>query len=786
MVGKLPQCDVTGAARCYLRGNFSVVPVKSGTKEPAVMWKNYQHQFMSESLVPQFFNPHINIAIVTGRISDLTVLDVDDAGKFNEFYNFERLEEQSGVVIKTPRGYHFYFKYNPAVKTAQHSNYGFDLKSDGGLVVAPPSVVNQHRYFFLKSGGITEMPAELKKKLLRLQESKNPSLERILSRLTIARQLSDGTYRCFCPAHNDQEPSLDVGLRDGKIHIHCWAGCEKEDVLRAIGLQEPETGKDKDNTTRRLLQLVEKFEIWLNQNGDEFITVCINNSVQNVRIDSKEFRKILQYLYFQKFGKPAHSQAIIEAVNTLCGKAFVEGKRYRSFIRVGKNEEVLELDLLNGKVIQITKEEITLTDGICKFEHLPNLLPLPFPDFNVNKDDWKGLSHFVNADEEALFLVLSWLLGCFNIDGEFPILNIIGKREGIGKSTACRYIKSILDPAVVNNKPLPRCEDDLLVVCTHNHIVSFDNISTISDSISDALCRIATGSGIAKRKLFTDRDASIHFVKNPLILNGIDLFAERRDLRRRCIHVELQMLANPKPIQHLELVFSAVHPKILGWLINAVQLALREGLSEDAELTDMATFVSFVCKTEKLFPISSNKFVELFKTNRSNISIQTVFEDPITQVLTELAENKWQGTVTELHNVIAQKFQFTRHQIPKDARALSRKIRRMLGDLENVGIFCEFCKKESGTHIIIKKVEENISSNSSTPETLKNKALRTGDISGNTGDISGISPEISPVQKTIQNNDFDETEDNGDILPEPFNENETNFWDNISPDEEVC
>lgn len=42
-----------------------------------------------------------------------------------------------------------------------------------------------------------------------------------------------------CPAHNDRSPSLSIADADGRVLVHCFAGCEQEaviDALRARGL----------------------------------------------------------------------------------------------------------------------------------------------------------------------------------------------------------------------------------------------------------------------------------------------------------------------------------------------------------------------------------------------------------------------------------------------------------------------------------------------------------------------------------------------------------------------
>lgn len=58
----------------------------------------------------------------------------------------------------------------------------------------------------------------------------------ILERLRKVRKLGNGWTAC-CPAHEDSNPSLSVGVaEDGRYLICCQAGCRTVDVMEAIGL----------------------------------------------------------------------------------------------------------------------------------------------------------------------------------------------------------------------------------------------------------------------------------------------------------------------------------------------------------------------------------------------------------------------------------------------------------------------------------------------------------------------------------------------------------------------
>ena len=57
-----------------------------------------------------------------------------------------------------------------------------------------------------------------------------------------------------CPAHDDREPSLSISDgEDGKVLVHCHAGCEQADLIAALrsrGLWE-DKGYRRDRITRR-------------------------------------------------------------------------------------------------------------------------------------------------------------------------------------------------------------------------------------------------------------------------------------------------------------------------------------------------------------------------------------------------------------------------------------------------------------------------------------------------------------------------------------------------------
>jgi len=63
------------------------------------------------------------------------------------------------------------------------------------------------------------------------------TIDQLLTCLDKARRTGDGKWLACCPAHQDKSPSLAIKQTDdGKILIHCFAGCEVDAIVSAVGL----------------------------------------------------------------------------------------------------------------------------------------------------------------------------------------------------------------------------------------------------------------------------------------------------------------------------------------------------------------------------------------------------------------------------------------------------------------------------------------------------------------------------------------------------------------------
>jgi hypothetical protein len=125
------------------KAGMSVIPVEG--KRPLVPWAEFQSRQATEAEIAQWYEtwPQAGVGIVTGRISNLVVLDVD--GKVEEPQTWVETHTTPTMAVQTPRGgLHLYYAHpGTEVRNTAHTfevgGLPCDIRGDGGFVVAPPS-----------------------------------------------------------------------------------------------------------------------------------------------------------------------------------------------------------------------------------------------------------------------------------------------------------------------------------------------------------------------------------------------------------------------------------------------------------------------------------------------------------------------------------------------------------------------------------------------------------------------------------------------------------------------
>lgn len=134
--------DVLQCASAYLEAGLSVIPIRPGDKKPLIDWAEFQTRRATADEIEQWSStwPDMNLAVVTGEVSGVTVVDLDgDAGRDSAA---SIPDWPSTLTQKSPHGSHCFFAHEPGVRNAAGILPGVDIRGEGGYVLVFPSALS--------------------------------------------------------------------------------------------------------------------------------------------------------------------------------------------------------------------------------------------------------------------------------------------------------------------------------------------------------------------------------------------------------------------------------------------------------------------------------------------------------------------------------------------------------------------------------------------------------------------------------------------------------------------
>jgi 5S rRNA maturation endonuclease (ribonuclease M5) len=465
------------------------------------------------------------------------------------------------------------------------------------------------------------------------------------------------------------------------------------------------------------LALKMKCIFWRSDFEEPFISL---NKFQHMRIESKAFKDYLQDLSFKCFNEALYREAMEEILSLFKHWARESKLKLPVFTRVGYSIEgnFIEVNLLreDNKVLRITEDTIEIDLPRLKFITPKTQLPLKFnldllrsmqnKNFTANEILELFSQVFNIQTKEELALLIAWAIKIFYPIGEYPILAVLGEREGVGKTTFSKFLNQLLDPSVVPLKTFPKNRDDLFVLAKEEFLLVFDNLSYIDEDMSDALCQLATGGSLSKRKLYTDYEVINIPIKRPVVINSIFNVMQRRDLRRRSIILELKKPAKIKSLKELQEDFNRLAPVMYAYIVLCVQEALKEK-TIDLPLLDLADFCEWVAKAHPVFFMEGKEFIQTLKANREEIAKEVLESSLLVPIIEEKTATLgiWQTTAKELLEILRAKYP-NEKSLPS-VEKLGRELKKIASDLEALGIKVEFIRTPKKRLIVFyKEVEQ--------------------------------------------------------------------------------
>ncbi len=718
--------EMLNAALSYAEMGFSIIPVGID-KKPLLNWKKYQAEKASAATIKEWFAQFtfLNIAIVTGSISGVAVVDVEKGGSVDGL--------PPTVISKTGGGgWHYYYKFpKGGIGNTTRFREKMDIRGEGGFVVAPPSFHKSGmRYEWAvspKDADFAEIPDWILKK--------TAVKERMDWKKFIDKEISEGSRNITATQLAGKifhELSPELWELAGWATLKDW-NKEKnnpplpEKELRCVweSIKKAETSKkekdpaEKKNLTQAdlLLKIIEDgtdpITLFHNDHKETFARLLIDKHFEIWPLKSRQFKIWLANKFWMNYKKAPNAETLRAALNIIESKALFEGREHALRNRVAAQDNSIWYDLTNKnwQVVEINTAGWKTIDKppiiFRRYTHQKNQL-LP-----IQGGDAKTFLEFINiSDPEQRLLLLVFVISCFIPDFAHVVPIIYGP-QGSAKSMLSKLLRKVIDPSLIEVLSFPKNDAELAQALSHNWFLPFDNVSYISHSTSDIICKAVTGSGFTKRELYTDDEDIIYAIKRIISLNGINLVATKPDLLERGILIQLERIPENERKQEKILLdeFERELPKILGGIFDIISKAMKIYPSIKLErLPRMADFAVWGCAISEALGYKKDNFLQAYYNNIKAQNEEVLMESLVATSIRLLTNEtpQWEGNPSELlsklKDIAANNNINTEEKgWPKSAASLSRKLNELKTNLANDGIKISTGNKNKERAIFITK-----------------------------------------------------------------------------------
>ena len=359
---------------------------------------------------------------------------------------------------------------------------------------------------------------------------------------------------------------------------------------------------------------------------------------------------------------------------------------------------VLDLGTADGAAVVVDSggwAVITRSPVLFRRTALTGAHPMPTRGGSLD-----GLRDLLHVDDEAWALMVGWLVAGLFADIAHPVLRL-GGPQGSGKSSAARLLSEVLDPSPAPLRSAPRDLTDWAVSASGSWVVALDNLSTISPSLSDALCRAVTGDGLVRRALYTDAHISVLAFRRVVILTAIDAGALRGDLADRLLPIELEGIAPTARLEDEVLAerWAGMRARVLGGLLDLASETLRElPRVRPASLPRLADCGRVLAAVDAVRGTSS---FESFARLGGRIAEEVVDGDDVALAVRALVQEvgAWSGTTGDLLGVLDERRGTDRvpGDWPRNAHGLAGRLKRCAAALKATGVSIEHTRQPGGS-----------------------------------------------------------------------------------------
>ena len=489
---------------------------------------------------------------------------------------------------------------------------------------------------------------------------------------------------------NDKSPEKTKSqTNDATVKWDIEEKPKKDEILIGIATQHCEFFHDNQNEAYAKIPVKNHMEIW--------------------NISSIGFKDWIAHQLWSQYRDGLSKASYESALITLRGIATYECPSEEVYLRVAQLNNEIYIDMCNEdwQVIKVDSIGWSLINkSPVSFIRSKNMQALKIPSTN---GDINLLKSHINIKEKDFVLVVGWLLMSMQAGtGAYPMLVLRGS-AGCGKTTTSRMLRELVDPNIAALLSKPKTED-LRVIGANNHVLAFDNLSSINANQSDALCKISTGDNQTIRKLFTTNDEFTISLKRPILLNGIDEIAKRSDMASRSIKIELSKLQNYNSETLIWNAFISDIPSILGGLLDGLSAALNQ--YENTRITNllrMGDFCKWATAAGPAYGWMKDVFMLVYTENVEQSYLDSVESSEFASALVLMFDwrSEFKGSPIELLTQLELLAVDGNIKGVRTAKGVTEQLSRLEDALNKLGIFIE--KYRDRTNHTVLRITKDVS-----------------------------------------------------------------------------
>lgn len=395
-------------------------------------------------------------------------------------------------------------------------------------------------------------------------------------------------------------------------------------------------------------------------------------------------RDILAREYRRRCGRVVNSTAYADAIAAIRGEA-MDADPEPTYLRVAPHGGgiVLDLGTTDGAAVVVDATGWKVVDRspvLFTRTALTGALPKP-----TRGGDLADLRSLLNVTDETWPVLLGWLVAAVLPDMPHPVL-MLGGQQGAGKTTAARFLCGLFDPSDAPTRSQPRDPETWAISIANGWTAVIDNVSSIAEWWSDALCKAVTGDGWVRRTLYTDGDVSVLSFRRVIVLTSIDAGALRGDLGERLVLVDLLPIPPERRMTEraLDATYAALRPELLGALLDLVVKVLA-GLDtvKVPTLPRMADFARVLAAMDAAIGTDA---LRLYGEQGKRIAGEVLDADPVGEAVARFmaSRREWSGKMADLLGLIRP--DEAGREWPKHGRGLGARLRRLAPALDAQGV----------------------------------------------------------------------------------------------------